>query len=616
MMDRLREGVNSIAVKIILGLIILSFIFTGVGGLVGNGGNAAAKVGNNEIPRGEFEIAYQNERNRMQAQMGDYFAQLLADPAYVEQFRRSVLDRMINDALIDQQAQSMGLRVSDAQVRSEILAMTEFQRDGQFDQEIYQAALRRAGFTPDSFASYMRSQMVRDQLMAALSTSEFSLPNEIALQGKLFTQTRDIRTLTIGLQEFADKVTLNEEQIQQYYEQNPEMFTRPEQVKVSYVELSANALKEQIEISDEQAEQHYQQQLDKYSSAEQRRVSHILLSDAAAADAVAKTLAEGADFAELAKEKSEDFGSAENGGDLGFIERGVMDPAFEDAAFALTNVGDVSAVVESDFGFHIIKLDELTKAQAKPFAEVSAQIKAELRDSQAVEQFYQLQTELEKVAFEYPDSLDDAANAVNLPVQTTDFISQIDAPEVLQNPAIAAAIESPEVKEDGLNSEAIEIAPEHILVVRVEDVRDETVLPLQEVQAQVVAELSRVKGEEQAVALADKVVADLNAGNDAVLAENGLSFGESEQIDRSSNLAMTVFAMPKPQADKPVFAKNKAANGDITVIELDAVTAELDPAIVPQVAAQLERVSSQQDLASVIAVLRANADIEYFVVSN
>lgn len=619
MMDRLREGVNSIAVKIILGLIILSFVFAGVGSYLVNGSNnSAAKVGNTEIPRGEFEMAYQNERNRMQAQLGDYFSQMLADPAYVESFRKSVLDRMINDVLLDQQAEALGLRISDAQVRSMILEMPQFQSNGQFDQEIYQASLRRAGFSPDSFAEYMRRELVREQLLTALQSSEFTLPGEVQSQGKLFTQTRDIRTVTIDLAEFAKKVELTDEEIQAYYKANPDNFTRPEQVKVSYVELSAEALKKQIQVTDEDVKKYYDEHLDKYSSEEQRRVAHILVEgdDEAKAQAILDELNAGADFAAVAQEKSDDFGSAENGGDLGWSERDVMDPAFEEAAFALKNPGDMSGLVKSDFGYHIIKLEELKDAVAKPFDEVAAEIKQELVDQKAVDQFYELQNELERVAFEYPDSLDDASKAINQEVKTTDFISQVDAPEVLRNQAVMQALLSPEVKEDGLNSEAIEVAPEHIIVVRVEDSRDETVLPLAEVKDQVVAELSRVKGEQGALELGTKVVAALNEGNTAVLAENNLTFGEQETVDRRSPLATTVFAMAKPVDGKPVYGQSKDLEGNIVVIELDAVKAELDSSLEDQVAMQMQRASSQQDLSSVLAVLRANTDIEYFVVSN
>jgi peptidyl-prolyl cis-trans isomerase D len=618
-MDRLREGVNSIAVKIILGLIILSFVFAGVGSyIVGGTNNAAAKVGNTDIPRGEFEMAYQNERNRMQAQLGDYFSQMLADPAYVESFRKSVLDRMINDVLLDQQAEALGLRISDEQVRSMILEMPQFQSNGQFDQEIYQASLRRAGFSPDTFAEYMRRELVREQLLNALQTSEFTLPGEVQVQGELFTQTRDIRTVAIDFEEFAKNVELTDEEIQDYYKANQDNFTRPEQAKVAYIELSAEALKTQIEVSDEEVQKYYDEHLDKYSSEEQRRVAHILVEgdDEAKAQAILDELNNGAEFATLAEEKSDDFGSAEIGGDLGWIERDVMDPAFEEAAFALENVGDVSELVKSDFGYHIIKLEELKDSVAKPFADVAAEIKQELVDQKAVDKFYELQNELERVAFEYPDSLDDASKAVDQEVKTTGFVSQADAPEVLRNPAVMQAILSPEVKEDGLNSEAIEVAPEHIVVVRVEEARPETVLPLDEVKDQVVTELSRVKGEQGALELGTKVVAALKEGKTEVLAENNLAFGEKETVDRRSPFAQTVFAMAKPVEGKPVYAQSKDLEGNVVVIELDAVNSELDSALEDQVAMQMERSSSQQDLSSVLAVLRANTDIEYFVVSN
>ncbi|MEZ8067365.1 peptidylprolyl isomerase [Vibrio sp. FF145] len=617
MMDRLREGVNSIAVKIILGLIILSFVFAGVGSYItGGGNNAAAKVGNTEIARGEFEQAYQNERNRMQSQLGDYFAQMLADPTYVESFRKSVLDRMINDVLLEQQAESLGLRISDSQIRTMILEMPQFQTAGQFDQEVYQSALRRAGFSAESFAEYMRRDLMRNQLVTALQGSEFVLQGEIDIQSKLIAQTRDIRTVTLSVADLAKNIELTDEQIELYYQENPAAYTRPEQAKVSYIELSAEALKSQLEVSDEEAQKYYQEHLDKYSTEEQRKVSHILVQgdDEAKAQSILDELNAGADFATLAEEKSDDFGSADVGGDLGWIERDVMDPAFEDAAFALVNIGDTTGLVKSDFGYHIIKLDEVKASQAQPYTEVATDIKQELLDQHAVDQFYEQQTELEKVAFEFPDSLDDSAEAINAKITTTDFISQADAPEVLMTPAVMQAILSPEVKEDGLNSEVIEVAPEHVIVVRVEETRDETVLPLAEVKDQVVAALSAVQAEQQAVELGVSLVNELEQGNEAVLADNNLEFTELETIDRNSPLAASVFALAKPEAGQAVFGQSKDQDGNIVVVELSKVTAEINPAYSTQLGAQLERVGNQQDLTNVLNVLRKNADVEYYIV--
>ncbi len=618
MMDRLREGVNSIAVKIILGLIILSFIFAGVGSyLVSGSNNAAAKVGNTEIGRGQFEQAYQNERNRMQSQMGDYFSNLLADPAYVASFRRSVLDRMINDVLIEQHADSLGLRISDEQVRQLILEMPQFQSEGKFDQEIYQMALRRAGFNAESFAEYIRRDLLRSQLTSALQASEFTLQGEIDAQNALIAQTRDIRTITLSVEEFANKASPTDEEIEQYYTQNTERYTRPEQAKVSYIELSAQQLADQVTISDEEVQQYYQEHLDHYSTSEQREVSHILVQgdDEAKAQSILDELNAGADFATLAEEKSEDIGSADAGGSLGWIERDTMDPAFEEAAFALAKVGDVTGLVKSDFGYHIIKLDGLKAPVAKSFEEVSGEIKAELANQKAIDKFYELQTELEKVAFEYPDSLDDAAKAISAKVITTDFISVQDAPEVLTNSDVQQAILSPEVMEDGLNSEVIEIAPEHVIVVRVEESRPEMALPLEEVKPQVVAHLSQVKGEQQALELGEELISALKKGDKSLLAENDLSFGELESVDRGSALAQTVFAMPKPKQGDVVYGQAKDLDGNIVIVELSKVEAKIEPQFQNQIGAQLTRMGVQQDQQGVISVLRQNTDIEYYAVS-
>lgn len=615
MMERLREGVNSIAIKIILGLIILSFVFAGVGGYIGNGGSAAAKVNKTEIDRGTFERAYTNQRNRMQSQRGDYFTALLSDPAYVQSFRLSILDQMINDLLIEQYADSLGLRVSDNQVREQILAIPEFQLGGKFDQETYSRQLRRVGMTAEGFAEYTRKNMAREQVMSALQGSEFSLQNEINAQSQLWTQTRDIRTIELNIQEFAKELELTEEQLQEYYDAHPESYTRPEQVKVSYIELAAKDLKEQISISDERAQTYYQENLDKYATAEQRKLSHILVvgEEEAKAQAILDELNAGADFVELAKAKSEDPGSAEEGGSLGWVEKDVMDPAFEAAAFALENVGETTGLVKSGFGYHIIKLDGKKESQATPFAEVAAEIKIEVAEQEAVERFYDLQTQLETVAFEFPDSLEDAAKTVGQPVNTTDFISQADAPQLLRSPAVMQVLLSPEVKEDGLNSEVIEVAPEHVIVVRVEESRDEIVLPFAEVKAKVESELAQVKGEQKALEVANTVLDALKSGDESAVSANGLKFGELETIDRSSPLARTVYAMPKPQEGGKSYAKANDVANNIVLIELDKVSADLDSSYDVQIGAQLVRASAQQDLSSLISTLRSEADIEYYI---
>lgn len=613
MMDRLREGVNGIAVKIILVLIILSFVFAGVSSYVVGGGNsAAAKVGSTTIERGAFEQAYQNERNRMQSQMGEYFSTLMGDPQYVQSFRKSVLDRMINDVLLEQYAQSLGLRVSDDQVSQLILTMPQFQTDGQFDQDIYEATLRRAGFSADSFAEYLRKDLLRNQVVSAVQESEFTLENEVEQQSQLLTQTRDVQTMTFNINDFSKKAEVTEEELQAYYKKHSGNYERPEQMKVAYVELSAEQLKTSIEVTDEDAKAYYQDHLDKYSTKGQRKIRHILIKDdEAKAEEVLSQLKAGEDFATVAKESSEDVGSAKQGGDLGWIEKGVMDPAFEDAAFALKTKGDISDIVKSDFGYHIIQLEDEQAALAKPYSEVAAKIKSELIDEKTVDQFYKLQTELESVAFESPDSLDESAKVIGQKIQTTDFISQADAPDVLKVPAIAQALESYDVKQEGMNSEVLEVAPEHVIVVRVNDVREETLLPFEEVKTQVKAQLIETKAEQNALNLASEVVKSLQSGDESILAENQLNFADEQNIDRRSPLAQKAFALPHPKEGSASYGQTKDEQGNIVVVKLNKVTTGTDAQFEQQIASQLLRTNNQQDLEVILNSLRKTTSVEY-----
>lgn len=613
MMDRIREGSTGLVVKIILGLIIFSFVFAGVGSyLVGGSQPLAAKVGEREITRNDFEQVYQNERNRMQSQLGEYFSTLLGDPAYVEQFRKSVLDRMVNDALLDNQAQDLGLRVSDEQIRQAIISMPQFQKDGKFDEEIFNISLRRAGFSSESFAEYLRQDLVRNQLVLALESTEFTLSNEVEAQNALETQQREIRTITLNTADFANQAEISEGEITEYYNANKQQFIRPEQVKVAYIELSGDSLKSQAPITEQEVTEYYQANKDKYSTQEKREVSHILIKgDEADAQAVLARLDAGEDFATVAKEDSQDIPTAKEGGSLGWIERGVIDPEFEDATFQLVNVGDHSGLVKSAFGYHIIQLDGVEAPTTKPLAEVSVEIKAFLVDEHAADAFYSLQTELAEKAFESPDSLDDAAETVNEKIITSDFFSQVDAPTALSSSAVLQAIYSSEVKEDGLNSDVIEIAPEHIVVVRVEDVREEMVLPLEDVKSAVIARLSQSKGEQKSLELAQGVIGALDKGDMNYLSENALSFTEAKMITRADELANDIYRLQKPEQGQSTYAQVIDRQGNHVIVALDGVLELNNDAMIEQVATRLLRTQTQQDLTATLDTLKANADISY-----
>jgi peptidyl-prolyl cis-trans isomerase D len=410
-------------------------------------------------------------------------------------------------------------------------------------------------------------------------------------------------------------VKVSDEEIDQYYQTHSQQFTRPEQFKIAYVELAAKQIKDSIDVSDEEAQTYYQDNIASYSSQAQRDLSHILFKaeDKATAQEVLAKLKAGEDFAALAKEYSQDPGSATQGGELGWVEKGVMDPDFETAAFSLAQPGDVSDVVESSFGLHIIKLNAEKAAQAKPFSDVKAEVIAKIQDQKAVDKFYELQSELEKVAFESPDSLDASAKAISGEIHSTDFISLGELPALLDNTQVRNALENAEVKEDRLNSSVLNLGPEDVVVVRINDSRPETLLPLADVRDDVIAALTEQKAQAAAQALAEKIVESLKKGDDTILAAHQLSFSESEIVQRNAPSAASIFAMPKPVDGKPVYAQIEGLTGETEVVQLIKVDTQANDNLNTQIAMQLQRVNQQKDTQGVLSILRKNADIKYYI---
>ncbi|MGL5610458.1 MAG: SurA N-terminal domain-containing protein, partial [Aeromonas veronii] len=352
MLDKLREGAQGKVAKVILGLIILSFALAGVGSyLNGPARTAPATVNGTEISAAALENAYRNERARMESQMGEAFSQLAANPDYMKQFRRGVLDRLIDQALLDSKARELGLRISDEQIKQAIVAMPEFAENGKFNNDRYLQLIRRAGMTPEMFRDSLRQDMVRQQLMSALLGTEFSLKGEAEQLDKLYNQTRDLRLVRLAAANYMADVQVSDNELEQYYKTNGARFMNDEQVKVDYLLLDAANLAKDIKVTEQDAQDYYDQHQDLFQRAERRHVAHILIpfgkDEKAAeqkAEAVLAKAKGGEDFAALAKADSSDTFSAKKGGELDWFEKGVMDPAFEQAAFALAKAGDLSAV--------------------------------------------------------------------------------------------------------------------------------------------------------------------------------------------------------------------------------------------------------------------------------
>ncbi|WP_425972814.1 peptidylprolyl isomerase [Aeromonas caviae] len=628
MLDKLREGAQGKVAKVILGLIILSFALAGVGSyLNGPARTAPATVNGNDISAPALENAYRNERARMESQMGEAFNQLAANPDYMKQFRRGVLDRLIDQALIDDKARSLGLRVSDEQIKQAIVAMPEFAENGKFSNDRYLQLIRRAGMTPEMFRDSLRQDMVRQQLMGAVLGSEFALKGEAEQLDRLYNQTRDLRLIRLAASAYVGGIEVSDAEVEQFYKANSARFMNDETVKVDYLLLDAANLGKNIKVTEQDAQDYYDQHQDLFQRPERRQVAHILIpfgkDEKAAeqkAEAVLAKAKAGDDFAALAKADSSDTFSAKKGGELDWFEKGVMDPAFEKAAFALAKAGDLSAVVKSPFGFHIIKLLAVEPAKTKPFVDVMSDTIARLQSEKAKEQFFAEQQKMADSSFENPDSLDLTAEAMGLQVQSTGYFSQADAPTPLNDPKVLSVEFSEQLRDDNTNSDVIELADGKALVLHIMGHQPKAAKPLAEVKEQVITAIKHDKASEVARGKAQGLLDKLKAGENvqADLTALGLKVDTHTGVSRfaqemDQNLVTQAFRMPHPIDGKPSVELVTEANGDRVVVALDKVNVIKEPSqMVSLLQGQLGQGKAQADYKSLIDELRKAAKIEYF----
>ena len=614
MLEKIRDGSQGVIAKGILVLVILSFAFAGVSSYLGSTTDVpAAEVNGDKITKAELEQAYQSERSRMEQQLGEMFAALSADEKYLQSIKQSVLERLVADKLIDQAAKAMGLRVSDEQI---VAAMRAESADGKFDNVRYQAILRQLGYQPQTFRDMMRVDMTRRQLTAALVGTEFVLPGEAKQLAELQGQTRDVRYVIVDSAPFLATAVVTDEQVKNYYDANQGQFMSPEMVSLEYVELNAADFAKNNPVSDEEAQTYYEEHKAQYVSNEKRLAAHILVmpgNDEAAAKAKAEDLAKqldsGADFADLAKANSDDTLSAEQGGKLDWFEPGVMDPAFDAALFAL-NKGQHSAVVKTDFGFHIIKLLDVQSGATVPFADVKAKIVAQLQDKKAVDQFYSLQSKLADTSYEVPDTLSETAKAVGVDVKTTALFSRDNAPAELNKPDLVKAAFSETVMLKGLNSEVIELEPNHVVVIRVKEHHDAGTLALAEVKANITERLKQDQANEAARAKAQELMAQVKAGATDLGLVSKAKLGRGAQ-DVDAAIVGKAFQMPTPSTT-PVVDTVGLANG-YAVVALDKVNAAegVSDELVNALKQRLNAQYSEADYRGLIDSLKANAKVLY-----
>lgn len=577
MMDNLRAAANNAVLKIILGLIVASFVLTGVGDyLIGGSKDYAAKVNGQEIGRAQFEQAVQNERSRMQEQLGENFSVLAGNDGYMQQMRQQVLSQLIDEALIDQYARKLGLNISDAQIKQAIFAVPAFQTNNQFDNEKYLDQVRRLGLTPDRYAELLRKQLVTQQLIQGLGATQFSLPKEIDSLVAQAAQDRVVRTATIDVAAIAKTLNVTDEEIKGYYDSNKSRFIDPEAFKVSYLLLDAARVMDSVKVTDADIAAFYEKNKQEFTQPERKRFSVIQLKTEADARAVLDELKNGADFAALAKEKSQDVVSRRNGGDLGWMDANVTVDELRQAN--LTEKGQLSEPVKSSVGYLIARLDDMQAAQVKPLRAVRDDIATRAKREKALDEFFALQRKVSEAASNDNESLASAEEAAGQKAAETAWFSHDQVPAELNFPQVTQAIFGGTLLGDsgapGSNSDVIGVEGDRAIVLRITDHRAETSRPLDQVRDEIVQVLKVQKAQQQANLQAEKILVDLKQGQEGSLKAANLNFGAPETLSSVSQgnvLAERVFALPVPQKDKVTYGIARDQAGNVVLVALDSV---------------------------------------------
>ncbi|ABM03286.1 PpiC-type peptidyl-prolyl cis-trans isomerase [Psychromonas ingrahamii 37] len=628
MLDKMREGAQGATAKIIIVVIILSFALAGVSSYLGGSGiSVAVTVNDEEISKATVDQAYQNERTRLEQQYGEQFALLASTPNFNQKIRQQAMQTVISERLLTQAIKDMGLRIGDEQVKQEIRKMKEFQVDGNFNNEQYLSLLRRASYTPAQFSQSIKQDLARRQLLTMVLGSEFILPMEVQQANRLQAQKRVARVLTVKASDFADKDPISEQEISTYYENNSQFFQTAEQVSVDYVVLDGSLLADRVTLSSEELEKYYDMHASDYQRGEKRKVAHILLlgDNSAAkekAQAILSELEEGADFAQLAAQKSEDSYSAENNGELDWFERGVMDPAFDDAAFKLTKEAPLSNIVKSQFGYHIIKLVDIQESKKLPLSEVTAQVENAAKREEMNNLYYELHQRLSEAAFERPDNLDEAARVLGTDIQHTELFSAAEAPEPLTDNAVLKIVFDSAFREDRMNSELIELSENKVIVVHVNRYQAAALQPLADVSEQIIAQLQAQKAHKNTEEFVKSLMVKLKAQEsiETILTEKNLAFSDPSTFTRNDSeldyrVMQAVFKLAKPTEQQATYDWVTTSTDDYALIELTSVE-ELDSELknvdkIQKLEERLQRLFSESTYQALSMALMANADIKY-----
>lgn len=621
MLQKIRDKITGWVAAVIIGLIAVVFIFWGIQ-FESSVTAAAAKVNGDEISMQAVQRAWQDRQNELQQVLRDELPETL-----VKSEQQRLLDDFIRRELLVQRAAEAGFRVSDADLVEAIAAIPALQVDGRFSRDRYAAVLRSQGRTETQFENDFRRDLEVSQLSNGIGVSAFALPGELARRIALEGETRDVEYAVLPAAGFAAGAEVTPEQVAAWYEKNAANLRTPDSVDLQYVRLDLADVEAGVEVTEDALREFYAQVApERYVSTERRRARHILI-EAGADDAAAREKAEqlatrakgGEDFVTLASENSDDPGSKGQGGDLGWATRDSFVAPFSEALFAMSP-GEIRGPVQTQFGYHVIRLEEVDAAHQRSFDEVRDELEADFRRERAQARFYEQSQALADEAFASLSELDSVAGKLGLSVQSVEgFTRQGGGPFGAEQKVIDAAF-SEEVLQERQNSPAISLGEESVVVLRVTDHRPPAQRPLEEVRPEIEATLRNEAARQAAEAAARSAVERLAAGGSlsAVAAELGAQPTGPTTFSRGDEaipleLRKAVFLAPAPTQGQVSHGTAVLPNGDAVVFAVNAARAgSMSPEVAAQFAESAQRAAQQTALAefaAYVAELERNAKV-------
>ncbi len=607
-------------IQLMLAVIFLPFAFFGIDSYFrsSDGGNHVATISGQPVTQQEFAIALQERQNYLQRLMGGR-----VDPAMLDssELRFAALDGIIRQRLLINQAVRGNVLVSDEQLQQVISEQLAFQEGGKFSHARYVELLKRQNMTELGFESTLRRDIMHQRMNGAyLSTA--IVPSSVAERLlRINSQQREVSQSTLDPEKFVAQVNVEDGAIKNYYDTNKTEFQVAEQARLEYVTLSLDAIAAQTDATAEEVKQFYEQNLKQYAKGEERQASHILITADTQASAEQKQAARAkaeqllkqvkqnpASFAEVAKKNSQDPGSAAKGGDLGFFPRGAMVKPFDDAVFRM-KPGDIEGLVESQFGFHIIRL---TAAKGHGFDDVRKQVELDLKRQKAGKKFAELAEELNNKVFEQGDSLKPAADAMKLGIQTSGWVSRAGGDnKLLNSPKLMQAVFADDAVKNKRNTEVVDVGNNTLVSARVIEYKASTVRPLDEVRAAIVKRLTRQQAAQLAAKQGRELLAKLKQGD-----AGEVSWGAAKMATRENAQGYAGPAVAEIfRADGgklPAYAGVETPQGGYVLMKITRVVdADVTDAAKRKAAAdELRQLVAQEELNAYVASLKLKADVK------